>query len=62
MRDHRFVPAEGPAYFVSEMPLHLIPEALRDGVEVFDPDGPGETAETVMERLRLEVYIRENGL
>lgn len=63
MRDHRYVPEDGPPQLVSEMSTATIEELLRDGaVEIVHDDGTNTRVPDVMDRLRLELEIRALGL
>ena len=60
MMDHRVSMDGGPARPVSELSTSEILEVLRDGVEITDDDGGGQfTADDCMERLRIELVIRQ---
>ena len=62
MRDHYYVGKDGSRTAVADLPTPMIHEILRDGVYVVHKDHPGERTESVVERLQLELFIRERGL
>lgn len=63
MRDHYYVTDTGERIPIAKLPIEKIVELLLDGaVEIESSDGPGETSENVMERLRIELQIRELNL
>lgn len=63
MRDHNYITPEGRRMPVAEMPTSKIQELLADGeVQIDDSDGYRDPSASVMERLRIELLIRELGL
>lgn len=64
MRDHNYLTESGERIPVSKLPIEKIVELLLDGaVEIENSDGaPGDTSENVIERLRIELLIREHNL
>lgn len=66
MKDHRFIKDDGEPLPVSEMSMGDIREILSGAIEVqivpLPDDPPGVTIEHLMERLRIEVLIRELNL
>ena len=59
MKDYDCLFDDGSSLPISQLSNELIAESLADGVESFDPNVP---ADAILERLRLEVFIRENNL
>lgn len=64
MRDHNYLDEDGTRIPVAKLPIETIVDLLFDGaVEIENSDGgPGDTSENVMERLRIELLIRELSL
>lgn len=59
MRDYGFVPDDGrPPVPVAEMTTADIEDCLRDGVKSIST----ESAQAIIERLQLELFIRERNL
>ena len=47
---------------VSQMSLNDIHDCLQKGVEIIDNDYPTDTTQGIIERLKLEIFIRARGL
>lgn len=63
MRDYRYTPDGREPVWVSQMNILDIRDILADGdVCIVARDHPDETAANVLERLRIELLIRELGL
>jgi hypothetical protein len=62
MKDHNFVDDTGRHIPTAQLPTAQIQELLRTGVEIVSTDGQVASPESVMERLRIELRIRELGL
>lgn len=63
MRDHYYLTEDGERIPVAKLPIEKIVDLLADGaVKIENADGPGENSENVMERLRIELQIRELNL
>jgi hypothetical protein len=61
MRDHVRITDDGQRTPVADMTTEEIQECLQHGVAIRE-ESENTTAEDVMERLRLELFIRERGL
>jgi predicted RecB family endonuclease len=61
MRDYCFVRHDGSAVLVADMLTVELCDVLRDGVVIEHTDVPA-TVFTVLDRVRLELFIREKGL
>lgn len=59
MRDHSFVDDEGRRIPTADLPTDTIQELLRTGIEIVGTDGQVANPEDVLERLRIELLIRE---
>lgn len=61
MMDYRFIEDDGTAYTVSTMPTQAIIDILADNAcEILDDaDMPGVTSRNVIDRLMIELTIRE---
>jgi hypothetical protein len=62
MKDHNFVDDSGRHIPTSELSTEQIQELLRTGIEIVDTDGQVPNPEDVLERLRIELLIRELNL
>lgn len=64
MRDHNYITETGERIPVAKLPIEKIVELLHDGaVEIKNSDGgPDDSSENVIERLRIELLIREKNL
>lgn len=64
MRDHNYLEEDGTRIPVAKLPIEKIVDLLSDGaVRIDNSDGgPGDTSENVIERLRIELLIRELNL
>lgn len=61
MRDHYFVDDRGTRTPVSQLSTEMIRHLLTFGIEVESME-PGETKQDAIDRLQLELFIREKGL
>ena len=62
MKDHYFVDEDGSRTPVSQLPkAHILDMLARRDIEIVD-DGSGEIVEDIIERLKIELLIRELGL
>jgi hypothetical protein len=65
VKDHNFIREDGSKVTVSEMTIDEILGCLFDGavhIEQQPGDPPSTTSNSVLERLRIEVLIREKNL
>ena len=60
MKDYRYCRDGGNPVFVAEMATADIQRVLADGLRIIDSEGT--TVANIMERLRIELLIRELGL
>ena len=63
MRDYLFVADYGRLIPVSEMPKQDIIDILEVGdLQIYDADGSADDKQNILERLRIELLIRELNL
>lgn len=62
VKDHNYIKDDGSLVPVSEMDIADIRSCLDNGLEIHNVDGETPQPEDVMERLRIELLIRELGL
>lgn len=62
MNDHNYVDDEGNHIPTSRLLTEKIRELLHEGVQIVSTDGQTPNPESVMERLRIELLIRELNL
>jgi hypothetical protein len=62
MKDYNYVTDEGTLIPTAQLTTAKIQELLAEGVQIVEADGQDANPENVMERLRIELVIRELGL
>lgn len=62
MRDHTFTDDEGRTVLVAQMNTADIHDCLRNGFVINHSDHPDDNAQSILERLQIEILIREKGL
>lgn len=59
MKDHNYVDDDGALIPVAQLPTEKIKALIAEGVEISNADGEIAKPENVIERLRIELLIRE---